>query len=160
MGAIRLPSAADLRWVIGITVGQPLILVVDTRAEQARRLEAALARNGYRVDWCADSVDALIAIEDNPPALVILNWKMPFIHGAVIVRAMQVALRSPPPVVALIEPGDTPPNLAPGGPQAFLRTPLELTPLLRVVHAVLDGQTQAPRHEPSTLDGDRDHSTG
>lgn len=133
----------DLVMRMNVLATPPLILVVDTHAQRARQVQHALLRNGYRVEWCADSVDALISVEENQPALVVLNWNMPFITGDIIMRAMQTGLRTPPPVVALIEAGEEPLNPV-AGVKAFLRKPPDLTLLVRLVDEAVGRLNRTP----------------
>lgn len=80
---------------------RPRVLVVDWDEGEAHALAAALTAAGWAVSVRSNSVDGLVAVEDEPPALVVLRWDMPHIDGEVFVRAMAVGLAAPPPVLVL-----------------------------------------------------------
>ncbi len=92
---------------------RPRVLVVDWDEEEARALGATLRAAGWTVSVRSNSVDGLVAVEDERPALVVLRWDMPYIDGNVFVRAMAVGLPAPPPVLVLAAAGvaGTPPRL-------------------------------------------------
>ncbi len=79
----------------------PRVLVVDWDEGEARALAAALAAAGWAVSVRLNSLDGLVAVEDERPALVVLRWDMPHIDGDVFVRAVAAGLPAPPPILAL-----------------------------------------------------------
>ncbi|MFN8558303.1 MAG: hypothetical protein U0531_13495 [Dehalococcoidia bacterium] len=90
----------------------------------------------YSVRQVADSLEALIEIEEHRPALVIIWWDMPFIDGAVLTRAVRSAPRR-----AAADPGPGRVRRAAGlvlraGAQAWLDPPFDPESLLRLVDAL------------------------
>ena len=109
------------------------ILVVDDDDQQAGGIVAILNEAGYHVTHEADSLNALLAVEGEQPALVLLDWDMPFIDGTVFTHSVRVGMMEPPPVVALIAPnGDAIATLR-AGARTYLRMPADAETLLRVV---------------------------
>lgn len=75
------------------------ILVVSSDAQQAIAIIPALVAAGYAVGHTTDGADGLIMVEQQQPALVLLEWGMPLISGAVFTRALHAGLPAPPPAL-------------------------------------------------------------
>lgn len=76
------------------------ILLIDDDQQRAAEVERALSSDGFAVLRAADSLDGLIAVEEQRPDFLILNWSMPFIGGSIFLYALQKGLDTPPPVIA------------------------------------------------------------
>jgi adenylate cyclase len=57
------------------------VLVVDDDALNRRLLTATLARDGFRTTWATDGAEALTAIREDPPDVILLDIEMPGIDG-------------------------------------------------------------------------------
>lgn len=77
------------------------ILIIDDDQQRAAAMERALSGDGFAVLRAADSLDGLIAVEEQRPDALILSWSMPFISGSILLYALQKGLETPPPVIAL-----------------------------------------------------------
>ena len=77
------------------------ILLVDDDEQNAAGIVRVLAGAGYRVSHARYSLDGLREIEDSRPAVVILDWEMPFIDGRTFLRALHAGMDNPPPVLVL-----------------------------------------------------------
>jgi CheY-like chemotaxis protein len=115
----------------------PRVLVVDWDEGEARALAAALAAAGWAVSVRLNSLDGLVAVEDERPALVVLRWDMPHIDGDVFVRAVAAGLPAPPPILALAAAAvvEAPPPLP--LPVRWLPLPAEPAAVRRRVREVL-----------------------
>lgn len=113
------------------------ILIVTENPDTAAQTASALTTVGYGVLHAADSLQGLIVVEDERPALVLLDWGMPFIAGAVFLQALRAGLPQPPPVVVLAGPSADPAEIEAARPAAWLAAPLDLTLLVRTVQHVL-----------------------
>jgi DNA-binding response OmpR family regulator len=113
------------------------ILVVDGDAAESREIVGALAGAGYAVTWQTNSIDGLVAVEDDGPALVVLRWNLPYIDGDTFVRALRSALPASPPVVALIEPDQDVGRLRDAGADAWVASPTDSALLVSVVGDLL-----------------------
>src|SRR5262245_32036515 len=80
------------------------ILVVSADTGVASAASAALGAAGYDVRWERDSLAGLVAVESWQPALVVLDWALPFISGAIFLHTLTTGLAAPPPVIALVDP--------------------------------------------------------
>ena len=65
------------------------ILVIDDDAELCAEMEELLADAGYAVRTARDGAAGLAALEEGGCDLVILDWRMPGLSGADILKRMQ-----------------------------------------------------------------------
>ena len=113
------------------------ILVIDDDQQQASEVTAVLTATGYRVKCVTDSLEGLVAIEDEGPDLIILDWAMPFITGAIILKVMRTGLTRPPPVVALAAEDVDQAVVLEAGAAACLIAPPSPYSLVHTVRALL-----------------------
>jgi adenylate cyclase len=67
------------------------VLVVDDDALNRRLLTATLAREGIRTTAATDGAEALAAIADDPPDVVLLDIEMPGIDGFVVLERIKTS---------------------------------------------------------------------
>lgn len=67
------------------------ILVVDDEAAIRDMLSHALKRAGFQVSEAADAQEARLAIADNRPNLVLLDWMLPGVSGIELARELRGA---------------------------------------------------------------------
>ena len=65
------------------------ILVVDDDALVRELIKLHLIRAGFEVVLAASGPEALLAMEDRPPALVLLDFAMPGMTGVDVLNAMR-----------------------------------------------------------------------
>lgn len=70
------------------------ILVVDDEQFSRRRIETELAGVGYRVRTAANGEEALAAIQERVPDLVLLDMRMPGIDGTEVCRRLKRSVRT------------------------------------------------------------------
>ena len=114
------------------------ILVVDSDGEQAEKIERELTCAGYAVICKADSMDGLVVVEKDAPALIVLNWAMPFISGALFTDAVRRGTPNPPPVVAIAGPDIDPASVRRAGASAWLPAPPDMETLIEMVRTFLN----------------------
>ena len=68
---------------------QATILIADDDAETRIVLRAVLERRGYRVLEAADGAEALSVAGRTPPDLVLLDLRMPRVHGHDVIRSLR-----------------------------------------------------------------------
>jgi CheY-like chemotaxis protein len=118
--------------------GRPVLVVEDDRAV-LDLLDGALRDEGYRVRRAEDGVEALEAIREQAPDLVVADVHPPRLDGGQLVRRLR---DENVPVVLLS--GD--PNWARTPGVAFVAKPFDLDHLLLVVARLLsvEGRQRAP----------------
>jgi diguanylate cyclase (GGDEF)-like protein len=74
---------------------KPEILVVEDAPSQAEWLAAVLSREGYRVRVARDGEEALRAIREAPPDLVLLDLLLPDVSGLDVLRTIKTPPEEP-----------------------------------------------------------------
>jgi len=125
------PTASDL---------EPLarVLVVDDEPALRDALESSLAFEGYEVATASDGVEALDAIAENKPDLVLLDIMMPRMDGLTAVRRLRSRGDNVP--VLMLTARDAVGDRVTGldvGADDYLAKPFELDELLARVRALL-----------------------
>ena len=113
------------------------VLIVVADATVARRLAAALETAGYHVIVTTDGLDGLVAVEEDRPALVVLDWALPFIDGPTFLRALQAGLPTLPPVIALLDATADSVRTQQVGARASLVPSTDTDQLVQLVQALL-----------------------
>jgi DNA-binding response OmpR family regulator len=72
-----------------VTSRDPLVLVVDDEATVRQALERALSLEGFAVATAAGGREALAAVAEHPPAVMVLDVTMPDLDGVSVVRKLR-----------------------------------------------------------------------
>ena len=117
------------------------ILVVDDEATARNGLGKLLEQEGYQVDLAADGVEALSAVTEHAPALIISDLKMPNMDGMELLRQLHERGVETPVVVATAF-GDVATAVAAmrAGAEDYLTKPIDFDALLLVVERTLQRQ--------------------
>lgn len=117
--------------MLGQRFARPVLVVDDDDA--IRSVErAVLTEGGFRVIEARDGEEALRAISNDPPALVILDIQMPGVDGPSFARRLRTALRHVPLVI--LTGVDDPKHEADRcNAEAYLSKPFDAPELLKVV---------------------------
>ena len=90
-----------------VTTEPVVVLVVDDQDQNIRLLDAVLSPRGYRVVTASNGEDALRALQDEAPDLVLLDIVMPGMDGYAVCRAIREDERTAfLPVVMITASGD------------------------------------------------------
>ena len=73
----------------GVVRSDPLVLVVDDEATVRQALERALRLEGFAVVTAADGLEALSAVAQRPPSVIVLDVTMPRLDGVSVVRRLR-----------------------------------------------------------------------
>ena len=73
----------------GVVRSDPLVLVVDDEATVRQALERALRLEGFDVVTAADGLEALSAVAQKPPAVIVLDVTMPRLDGVSVVKRLR-----------------------------------------------------------------------
>jgi two-component system, OmpR family, alkaline phosphatase synthesis response regulator PhoP len=124
----------------------PLILVVDDNGDNREILEARLASQGYATAAAADGEEALAAVHELLPDLILLDVMMPKVSGFEVCRRLRAdpATRgvSVLMVTALDQATDVE-TAVEAGTDDFITKPINKTELLLRVRAMLDSRREA-----------------
>lgn len=118
------------------------VLVVMQNSTIAAPIMHELQGAGYRVRHARRGLDALLAIEEDRPALVLLDWGMPGIDGPTFLSILAGPYMartgvSAPPVIALVHPSDDPRQVQRAGVELVLPLSPQPAVLLEAVQVVL-----------------------
>lgn len=133
---------------------KPKILIVEDEAAVVTLLRYNLEHQGFEVDAVSDGEEALVAVEENPPDLVLLDWMLPQLSGIEVCRQLR---RKPAtkqlPVILLTargEEADTVRGLD-SGADDYVTKPFSPAELTARVHALLRRSRPALSDEALTV---------
>jgi CheY-like chemotaxis protein len=124
-------------------VGATLILLVEDDPAIRRMMQMALEEEGYEVVAVADGLDALGALEQRQPGLILLDLRMPRMNGWEFAESYRSRPGPRVPIVALTAGRDIAGKAAEIGADAYLGKPFDLEQLLAVVRSITEGARPA-----------------
>src|ERR687886_2399289 len=122
----------------GVVRAEPLVLVVDDEASVRQALERALRLEGFAVATAAGGREALAAVAERPPAVVVLDVTMPDLDGVSVVRRLRADGLDVP--VCILSARDEVPDRVAGlqaGADDYLVKPFAISELSARLHALL-----------------------
>ena len=108
------------------------VLIVDDDVDLLSAERQVLAESGFRVVEARDGSEALRMVQDDPPALVVLDVQMPGMDGPSFARELRMALRRVP-LVILTGVDDPRREADRCNAEAYLRKPFDAKELVEVV---------------------------
>ena len=72
-----------------MTAMQPNILIVEDEAALVELLTYNLQKAGFRTALARDGDEAMLAVEETRPDLVLLDWMLPYVSGIEICRRLR-----------------------------------------------------------------------
>jgi two-component system chemotaxis response regulator CheY len=108
------------------------ILIVDDDEEILAVERAVLADDGFTVREARNGAEALVAVEADPPAMIVLDVQMPGIDGPTFARELRTRLRHVP-LVILTAAADPKREADRCNAEAFLAKPFRSEDLLKLV---------------------------
>jgi two-component system chemotaxis response regulator CheY len=118
------------------------ILVVDDDPTILAAVSETLDLEGYSVVTAINGAEALLAMERDPPALVLLDMRMPVLDGWGFMRAVR-SRGLEPPVVVMTATADALRWAAEIGAQGVLAKPFDLDELIAAVQRLARGSPGA-----------------
>jgi two-component system, cell cycle response regulator DivK len=119
------------------------ILVVEDNPDNMYVLDHLLSRKGYTVRQATSGEEALVAIRQQRPALVLMDMQMPGMDGYAVIRELRREVEfTALPVVAVTAssmPGDREQILA-AGCTDYVAKPINPRELLNLVEYYLKGE--------------------
>ena|SRR6267142_3665654 len=117
--------------MLGQRFARPVLIVDDDDATRSAE-RAVLTEDGFRVTEARDGEEAMLAIQNDPPALVVLDIQMPGVDGPSFARDLRMTLKRVP-LVILTGVEDPKHEADRCNAEAFLSKPFDAPELLRVV---------------------------
>lgn len=118
----------------------PLVLIVEDEADLVTLLRFNLEQDGFRTAVAMDGEEALLKVEDEKPALILLDWMLPMVSGLEVCRQLRrrSELRDTPIIMltARAEEADLIRGLD-SGADDYIRKPFSPKELLARARAVL-----------------------
>ncbi len=116
------------------------ILIVEDEEDLAELLSYNFGKEGYDTCKVDDGDDAIIAVEDEQPDLVVLDWMLPNVSGIEICR--QIRARNETrnvPIIMLTARGDEDDRIRGlnRGADDYVTKPFSMTELMARTHALL-----------------------
>ncbi len=108
------------------------ILIVDDDPDILAAERQVLAEHGFRVREAHDGAEALRAMDEEPPAMIVLDVQMPGIDGPTFARQLRTRLRRVP-LVIVTGVADPKHEADRCNAEAFLSKPFDSEDLLRLV---------------------------
>jgi len=108
------------------------ILIVDDDPDILAAERQVLAEHGFRVREAHDGAEALRAMDEEPPAMIVLDVQMPGIDGPTFARQLRIGLRRVP-LVIVTGVADPKREADRCNAEAFLRKPFNADDLLHLV---------------------------
>jgi two-component system, OmpR family, KDP operon response regulator KdpE len=131
---------------------KPRILVVDDEPQIARMLRTQLTARGYQVDHVATGHDALIAVGEEPPDLLLLDLGLPDIEGLEVARRIRDWSAVPIIFLTVREDERTKVQALDAGGDDYVTKPFGLPELLARIRAVLRRKTEQPSSQSSVFE--------
>jgi len=108
------------------------ILIVDDDDDTLAAERAVLVDEGFAVREAHNGAEALVALEADPPAMIVLDVQMPGVDGPTFARQLRARLRHVP-LVILTAAADPKREADRCNAEAYLRKPFRSDDLLRLV---------------------------
>ena len=108
------------------------ILIVDDDQDILAVEREVLSEHGFAVREAHDGAEALRAMDEDPPAMIVLDVQMPGIDGPTFARELRMGLRRVP-LVIVTGVADPKREADRCNAEAFLRKPFNADDLLRLV---------------------------
>ena len=125
------------------TSDRAAILVVDDDVDETASMAETLGLAGYRVLIRKDGLTGLVAVEEQQPALIVLDWDLAFLTGEIFLYALGVGLPVPPTTIVLLTDGADAAAAHAAGARVSLVRPVDTGRLVREVRTIL-GAMPAP----------------
>ena len=121
----------------------PLVLIVEDDAAVRSTLAAILHDEGCDIIIAPNGFDALVALEQHDPDVIVLDWMMPVVDGQNFLAALRAEYARDTPVLVISAGRVTEETAIAAGAAAYLQKPFDLDDLMRVLRELLRRGTLA-----------------
>jgi CheY-like chemotaxis protein len=123
----------------------PLVLLVEDDAAVRSTLAAILHDEGCDIIIAPNGFDALVALEQHDPDVVVLDWMMPVVDGQNFLQALRTEYKRATPVLVISAGRVNEDTALDAGADGYLRKPFDIDELMRLLHELVG----AARHGSS-----------
>ena len=114
----------------------PLVLVVDDDADILDAICDILQGEGYRVARARHGIEALEQIDQELPAMILLDLMMPVMDGLAFAQALRARPQGRKVPIVVISADGNPQKAAAVGARGFLAKPFDIDAMLSQVAAM------------------------
>jgi CheY-like chemotaxis protein len=117
---------------------QPLVLVIDDDPPICQMIAGFLGQAGYRVATAGTGLEALAAIERDPPRLLLIDLNLPELNGWELVDVLRqrgIAI----PILVMTAAREAREQAAQIGAAGYVAKPISLPILLRRIDGIMAG---------------------
>jgi len=111
----------------------PLILLIEDDADVRSTLSAILHDEGCDLIIAANGFDALAALDQHDPDVVLLDWMMPVVDGPSFLRALRQEFHRTTPVLVISAGRTRESAVRAAGADAYLHKPFDIDELMQVL---------------------------
>ena len=119
---------------------KPSVLIIEDEQAQAEMLRYNFDRAGFDVALSGDGEEALLAVEDRPPDLILLDWMLPGMSGIALCQRLRARSETRSiPIIMLTARGEESDRIRglDTGADDYVVKPFSPTELIARVRAVL-----------------------
>jgi DNA-binding response OmpR family regulator len=120
-----------------VTPGRASVLVVEDDADLAALVEMIVAEAGYDVRRASDGAEALARVEEEMPALILLDMRMPGMNGWEFAREFRARWGRAAPIVVVTAAEDARQRAREIDADGWLEKPFEIEDVLSTLHRFL-----------------------
>jgi CheY-like chemotaxis protein len=124
--------------------GAPLVLLVEDDAAVRSTLAAILHDEGCDIIIAPNGFDALVALEQHEPDVVVLDWMMPVVDGQNFLQALRTEYKRATPVLVISAGRVNEETALDAGADGYLRKPFDIDELMRLLHELVGAARSAP----------------
>jgi DNA-binding response OmpR family regulator len=114
------------------------ILVVDDDSHLREAIRDTLEEEGFEVETASDGTQALHKARNRPPALVVLDFRLPAIDGAAVAGQLEAMLGDLPPILLITADTRAESKARRIGAYACLQKPFNLDDRLALIRRGLE----------------------
>ena len=118
--------------------GTPIVLLVEDDAAVRSTLAAILHDEGCDILIASNGFDALVALENHSPDIVVLDWMMPVVDGQKFLQALRSEYGKRTPVLVISAGRIKEATAREAGADAYLQKPFDIDELMRILRGLLE----------------------
>ena len=115
----------------------PLVLLVEDDAAVRSTLAAILHDEGCDIIIAPNGFDALVALEQHEPDVVVLDWMMPVVDGQNFLQALRTEYQRTTPVLVISAGRVNEETALDAGADGYLKKPFDIDELMGLLHELI-----------------------